>query len=250
MRLDRATWCEVDSYLQRTDGIIIPVGSTEQHGPVGLIGTDAICAARIAEAAAECVDALVAPTLAYSPAPFNLGFAGTVSIAEEVFEALAKAVVESLHSQGFRHFYFLNAHGANLKPLASVARNLGGVEIRVRNWWDFEPVQELRSRLYGEWEGLHATPSEISVTRATDRSVESSAASNPPERLSREFIRAHAGDKHGPPQEHRAKFPDGRVGSHSALAKARHGRMLLDAASESTAQDYATFLAAADSGLL
>src|ERR1700756_3821887 len=38
------TWQEVESYLQTSRGIILPIGSTEQHGPTGLIGTDAICA--------------------------------------------------------------------------------------------------------------------------------------------------------------------------------------------------------------
>ena len=53
MRLDHATWFEVETYLERSTGIIIPTGSTEQHGPMGLIGTDAFCAADIAEGAAE-----------------------------------------------------------------------------------------------------------------------------------------------------------------------------------------------------
>ena len=243
MRLDRATWYEIDEYLQTRDGILIPAGSTEQHGPIGLIGTDAICAERIAEAAAARVGAIVAPTLSYSPAAFNLGFPGTVSIAADLFESLAREIVESLHSQGFNHFYFLNGHGANLAPLAQVAGRLNGVAIRVRSWWDFEPVEALRQRLYGDWEGMHATPSEISITRSTDRSVDSAAADAPPEKLSREFIKAHAGDRHGPPQEHRARFPDGRVGSHSALARADHGRQLLDASSALVARDYADFVA-------
>ncbi len=49
MRLDLCAWQEVDAYIARPDGIIIPVGSTEQHGPMGLIGTDAFCAQAIAE---------------------------------------------------------------------------------------------------------------------------------------------------------------------------------------------------------
>src|SRR3546814_19271861 len=43
MRLQLSTWQEVEAYLGRSKGIIMPVGSTEQHGPNGLIGTDAIC---------------------------------------------------------------------------------------------------------------------------------------------------------------------------------------------------------------
>ena len=71
MRLDLATWQEVETYLRTSGGIIIPTGSTEQHGPMSLIGTDAICAEEIAEGVAELAGAMVAPTLAYTPAPFN-----------------------------------------------------------------------------------------------------------------------------------------------------------------------------------
>lgn len=71
MRLDLCTWLEVEAYLDQCDVIIIPTGSNEQHGPMGLIGTDAICATQIARAAGERASVLVAPTLAYTPAPFN-----------------------------------------------------------------------------------------------------------------------------------------------------------------------------------
>ena len=43
MRLQLMTWVEVEAYLSAQNGIIVPIGSTEQHGPIGLIGTDAIC---------------------------------------------------------------------------------------------------------------------------------------------------------------------------------------------------------------
>lgn len=242
MRLDRASWPEVEAYLEDHTGILIPVGSTEQHGPMGLIGTDAICAERIADGAAEAAGALVAPTLAYTPAPFNMRFPGTVSVSEPVFRALAGEVADALAAHGFRHLYFLNGHGANIAPLKAL--NIRGASIRLRSWWDFEPVNLLRQRYYGEWEGMHATPSEVAITQATDRVLPPGAAADPPQRLSPEFIRAHAGDRHGPPDEHRASFPDGRVGSHSALATPEHGRALLDAAVAAVAEDYRAWVRA------
>ena len=42
MRLDQSTWQEVDTDLKQSKGVILPIGSTEQHGPNGLIGTDAL----------------------------------------------------------------------------------------------------------------------------------------------------------------------------------------------------------------
>ena len=84
MKLDLMTWQEVDAHLASAPAIILPTGSIEQHGPMGLIGTDAICAEDIALAAAALTKTIVAPTLCYGPAPFNMGFPGTMSLLSEV----------------------------------------------------------------------------------------------------------------------------------------------------------------------
>ena len=63
MNLHLQTWEEVETYLKSSKGIIIPIGSTEQHGPNGLIGTDAICAEVIAKGVGEQAGALVGPTI-------------------------------------------------------------------------------------------------------------------------------------------------------------------------------------------
>lgn len=240
MRLEHATWYEVETYLQGSDGIILPTGSTEQHGPMGLIGTDTICAGEIATRAAEQTSALAAPAIGWTPAPFNMAFPGTISISESLFEALVREIIRGLAGQGFGHFYVLNGHGANLAPLHRIAADLPGV--RVRSWWDFDPVNALRQEFYGDWEGMHATPSEVAITQALYRVVPPGDASVPPRRLSPEFIAEHAGDRHGPPDEHRRDFPDGRVGSHSALASPEHGRRLIETASAAVASDYRAFL--------
>ena len=242
VRLDLCSWPEVEAYLSGSDGIILPAGSTEQHGPMGLIGTDALCAQAVAEGMATRADALVAPTLALTPAPFNTGFPGTISLSEPLFEAVAREVVDGLSAQGFGHVYVMNGHGANLAPLRRIAEDTGA-KIRIRNWWDFEPVNALRRDYYGDWEGMHATPSEVAITQALHRVLPPGEAADPPEKLSPEFIAAHAGDRHGPPDEHKAQFPDGRVGSHSALARPEHGHALLEAAINSAAEDYLDFLA-------
>lgn len=241
MRLDCMTWREVEAYLETRHGVLIPTGSTEQHGPMGLIGTDTLCAAAIARGAAERVGAIVAPPLAYAPAPFNLAFPGSVSVPPELFAALAGAIVESLAGQGFRRFYVLNGHGANLAPLKAVAPP-AGTAIAVRSWWEFKPVDRLRRRLYGDWEGMHATPSEVAITQARHRIVAASReALEPPEKLSPDYLRSHAGDRHGPPDAHRARFPDGRVGAHSALATPEDGETLLHTAIEAVAADFCRF---------
>lgn len=246
MRLDLCTWPEVEEYLTRAQGILIPAGSTEQHGPMGLIGTDALCATAIAEAAADRVGAIVAPTLALTPAPFNTAFPGTISISAGLFQSLAAEYLEALAAQGFRRLYVLNGHGANLEPLRAVAGDR--IDTRIRSWWDFAEVNEIRQREFGDWEGMHATPSEVAITQALHRVVPSGMAADPPAKLSPEYVRAHAGDRHGPPDQHRRDFPDGRVGSHSALATPDTGRALLEAAAAAVARDFASFCANGSTG--
>lgn len=241
MRLDLATWPEVEAYLALQNGVFLPVGSTEQHGPMGLIGTDALCAQAIAEDAAARAGAYVAPTLAYTPAPFNTSFPGTISLSERVFAEMFAEVVFGLHAQGFRNVYVLNAHGANLAPMREVAGGKSGV--RIRSWWDFDEVNALRRKFFGDWEGIHATPSEVSITQTLYRSVDPGAAQEPPEKLSPEEMARRAGDRHGPPEAHRLEFPDGRVGAHSALASPSSGQKLLAAAASCVAEDFRDFLA-------
>ena len=242
MRLDQSTWKEVESYLESAGGIIIPTGSTEQHGPIGLIGTDSHCAELIAQGAAGRIDALVAPVLSYAPAPFNMAFPGTVSISESLFESLVMEILQGFFSQGFDRVYFLNGHGANSAPLKRTAERFNPDTIRIRNWWDFDSVNILRREYYGEWEGMHGTPSEIAITQTVHRIVTHDMATAPPQKLSPEYISEHSGDRHGPPNQHRKQFPDGRVGSHSVLASTEQGRALLEAAEIAVAEDYTNFV--------
>ena len=48
IRLQLRSWPEVEAYLERCKGVIVPLGSTEQHGPTGAIGTDALTAEAVA----------------------------------------------------------------------------------------------------------------------------------------------------------------------------------------------------------
>ena len=242
MKLIQSTWQEIDAYLATSDGIIIPTGSIEQHGPMGLIGTDMLCANDISVEAGELAKALVAPPLGYAPAEFNMGFVGTISISPDIYQAFCSEIFHSLERHGFRHLYVLNGHGANLEPLAQAAVSLRDADVRIKSWWDFDAVNLLRKKFYGNWEGMHATPSEIAITQVDHRILDASLAINPPEKLTQEFIRTHTGDKHGAADLHRAQFPDGRVGSHSALATRSQGRQLKKAAVSALVKDYQAYI--------
>ena len=253
MILQRATWPEVEAYLQTSRGVVIPTGSTEQHGTTGMIGTDSFTSETIAHAMGALGGALVGPTLSLGPAQFNIGFPGTVSLRPTTLIQVIIDYVQSLARQGFRHFYFLNGHGGNIAPAMcafqelhadhSLARHAGAsIHLRLRSWWDFAEVNEIRQRLYGSGEGLHATPSEVAITRHLMPDLSKPDALPAPASLSADFVRLHAGDNHLDAASHRAQFPDGRVGSDSALGRPEHGRDLIAAAATAAARDYASFL--------
>ena len=253
MRLQFATWPEVEAHLERSTAILIPLGSTEQHGPGGLVGTDAVVAEGIAARAASHDDRiLVAPVLAYAPAQFNLSFPGTVSLRAATFARVVEDVVDSLAAGGFDAFYFLNGHGGNIAPVRSACHDLHQrrvlatpamppLRFRLRSWWEFPETDALRRRLYGAGEGMHATPSEISITRALSPVVPSGRETAAWAPLPADRLRDLAGDAHEDARAHRAAFPDGRVGSDSALSSAEHGEALLANAARELAAEFRRF---------
>jgi len=232
LALSQLTWPEVETYIATGKPLLLPLGSFEQHGPMGLMGTDYLCAETVAMAAAGIAGWLVAPPLVYTPAPFNMAFAGTVSVSVPTFSLLLEEVCSSFISHGFNQIYLLNGHGANLEPARQVIKNLAPHAIKLRSWWDFDEVQDLRQKAFGTWEGMHATPAEISITQVNQRRLDPDLAREPPMPLSEAYIKAHSGDRHGDPVSHQRTFPDGRVGSHSALASPHIGTQLIAIAAQ------------------
>ena len=88
MQLHLSTWPEIEAYLQTSKGIIFPIGSTEQHGPTGLIGTDAICAETVARGVGEETGAVIGPTINVGMALHHTAFPGSMSLRPSTLIAL------------------------------------------------------------------------------------------------------------------------------------------------------------------
>jgi len=128
--INEITWKEIENYLLSDDMVIIPIGSTEQHGPCGPLGVDTYAAIAIAEDVATKTQILVTPPLWYGDSPHHLGFPGTISLKPETLIAIVKDIVHSLARNGFKKFIIVNGHkGTNLAALTIACRVLQQYEL-------------------------------------------------------------------------------------------------------------------------
>ena len=107
------TWPEVKAYLEKNDMVIIPLGSTEQHGPHLPLGTDAYEALDISKRISARTGVVVAPALTVGYSVYHAGFPGTLSVSPKTLEQVLFEVVEGLIRHGFRRVLFFNYHGGN-----------------------------------------------------------------------------------------------------------------------------------------
>lgn len=128
--LQDLTWQEVETYLGRDRIVLVPIGSTEQHGPAGVLGVDTLVAITLCEDAAQRGDVLVAPPLWYGDSSHHTGFAGTISLRPDTMIQVVRDVCRSLAKHGFDRIVLVNGHkGSNLPSLTSAVRVLHEEEL-------------------------------------------------------------------------------------------------------------------------
>ncbi len=111
--LPHMTWPEVEDLRTRTDMVIIPVTSLEQHGLHLPIGTDFLNGLERALLIAQETDVLVAPILFPGNSPYHMGFPGTITLPLDTIQRVHVEAARSLMRHGFRRFLILNSHGGN-----------------------------------------------------------------------------------------------------------------------------------------
>ena len=127
--LERMTWPEVRAELDGgRDTVVVPFGAVEQHGPHLPLGTDAMFGDEIGRAAAERLNAFLAPTIPVGCSRHHLAFAGTMSVEEETFCRIVGDIVKALAGHGFRRIVLLPTHGGNFQPLGEALAQLGPLE--------------------------------------------------------------------------------------------------------------------------
>ncbi|MFB6206471.1 MAG: creatininase family protein [Haloglomus sp.] len=121
MDLATSTWTELDDL--ETDLALLPVGSTEQHGPHAPLATDTLNAEAVAEAAAAryADPVVVAPAVPVAVAEEHRRFTGTLWTSESTFRAYVRDIVGSLAAHGWDRVVLVNGHGGNVAALREVA---------------------------------------------------------------------------------------------------------------------------------
>jgi len=252
MQLHLSTWPEVDAYLAKSRAILIPIGSTEQHGPNGLLGTDALCPEIIGKRAGDEAGFLVGPTFNVGQAQHHMGFAGTITLRPSTMIAAMMDWAQSLTRHGFERIYWLNGHGGNIATITAAFSEIyhgvsfdrsgsklgsnGGAALRcsLRNWWELPGVSDLCRQLFPVGEGSHATPSEVSVTWAGYPQAVNSVAMSPRIAPTGPILDA---------DDYRRRFPDGRIGSDPAQANVEAGEKIIAAAVKAVIAEFRTFAA-------
>lgn len=128
---------QVEEYLRRDDRVVVPLGSTEQHGYLSLT-VDAILPERLALEAAEPLGVPVFPVLPYGIAPYFTAYPGTISLRADTYLQVIEDVLNSLAGAGFRRILLVNGHGGN-SPAGSHAlewmASHPDVRVKLHNWW-------------------------------------------------------------------------------------------------------------------
>jgi creatinine amidohydrolase len=134
---------QVEEYLERDNRVVLPLGSTEQHGYLSL-ETDNILAERVSAEAAEPLGVLVLPVVPYGLTPSFAAYPGSPTLRLETFVSVVRDLLDSLHGQGFRRFLLVNGHGGNL-PAGSLVREWTAAhpeaQAMFHSWWSSERVQ-------------------------------------------------------------------------------------------------------------
>jgi creatinine amidohydrolase len=171
------TWEQAHAAVAAGKVLIIPVGSTEQHGPHLPLGTDAIVAYELACRVARQTGAIVAPAVYYaarsSPRSGGGGrsFAGSTGVTGRTLIEVVKDVTAEFCHTGFRRMAYLNGHYENTTLIYEALAEVGdqdttGCKMILVNWWEQIETGDL-AQIFGDhfpgWEAEHAGVAETSL---------------------------------------------------------------------------------------
>jgi creatinine amidohydrolase len=149
MKISEMNWMQVETYLKGDDRVVLPIGSTEQHGYLSL-SVDHILSERVSVEAAQPIGVPVYAGLPYGLTPYYRAFPGTISLKLDTLIAVIRDMLGSLYHSGFRRVLIVNGHGGNqpvMNAAGEFAADRPGLRVKFHNWYNapktWKKVQEI-----------------------------------------------------------------------------------------------------------
>jgi len=168
--MSELTLPQVEKHLETNDLVLVPTGSTEQHGPHSPLSTDVIIPTEVCRRVAERLNALVAPPVNYGISAGHRGFKALVYLNVTTFMSVIEDLAFSLAEAGFRRIVFVNGHYTNYFPVNMACMNVStrlpeGTRAWGVSYWESLPPEQLDEYLSFKT-GLHANVGETSAVMA------------------------------------------------------------------------------------
>ncbi|NPV70567.1 MAG: creatininase family protein [Firmicutes bacterium] len=167
------TMNEVAERLNRCDLLIIPIGSTEAHGPHACYGEDTFLVTRMAEAVAQRTGCTVSQPVWFGTHPYHhIGMPGTVPVDEDTFTAYLSSIIAGFWNAGFRKQILLNGHGQEYVIPTAIhrfARRFQVPSLIINLNWYYAIPQFVKDKAHGgpfETPFVHADECETSFSLA------------------------------------------------------------------------------------
>ena len=159
MKLETSSWAQVQEYFERQDMVVVPVGSTENHGSQLGLGTDFLIPGKLIELLQSRSDVLCAPVMPFGMADHHTPFPGTLTIGQDGLHLVLSRITEQLYGYGARKFVFLNGHGGNTPVLTRIAVEMSKKQAycAVFDWW------VIAGKIREQWRGGHGAGQETAA---------------------------------------------------------------------------------------
>ncbi|SEH42161.1 creatinine amidohydrolase [Halopenitus malekzadehii] len=163
MYLAEEAWPDLETYFENESLALVPLGSTEQHGPHLPLATDHLIAEGFATAAADRTGFLRTPTIDIGVSPHHRQFSGTMWVDAPVFRDYVESFTRNLAYHGIDRVIYVNAHGGNVEHLREVGRRLHDDEdVYAIEWMWNDSIPDLVDELF-EHNGPHGGPKETAL---------------------------------------------------------------------------------------
>lgn len=178
IRWDNLTSPEIAS-LSKADAIVLlPVGSTEQHGPHLPVGCDHLMATAMSELFAEELTkrgkpCIVAPSIPVANSTHHMSFSGSMTLSPETYIHVLTDYCKSIAAHGFRKIVIVNGHGGNVAPTETALVTINemlGFPVYFTGYWKADP-HALKDILETQDGMIHACEGETSLMMAIDESL-------------------------------------------------------------------------------